>query len=85
MMLWKMESVFLSQPVGVLLCVVCVHTCLLCVYSVYQDQPFSAMSFSPLFVSSPPDIQTGTQALGCSCIYLSSTAPWAASGPATGP
>lgn len=83
MMLWKMESVFLSQLVGVLLCIVCVHTRLLCVCCVYQDQPISAMSFSLLFVPSPPDIQTGTQAPGC--IYPGSIAPWAASRPATGP
>ena len=49
-MLWKMESVFLSQLVGVLLCFVRVHTCLLCVCSMYQDQPFSAMSLSLLYL-----------------------------------
>lgn len=53
MMLWKVESVFLSQRGGVLLCIICVcaySMCSLCVYSVYQeDQPFSFQLCLSLF------------------------------------
>lgn len=56
---------------------------IVCVQYVPRPTFFSYVSLSPLFVPSPPVLETGIWTPGC--IYPSSSTPWAAWDRATGP
>lgn len=63
MMLWKMKSVFLSQLVGVLLCIVCVYVFIVCIQCVSRPAHLSYFFLSSIcsFTDRHPDRDPGSQ------------------------